>query len=112
MIILQEARAAGCRTGEEASRYLEQKRKNETEESSLRIKENSQASVSGKLSQISPRGAVRGSAGLHPGIKDLSLTTQAISSALDEWDISGLVGADLLSETVRLLFTWLIFSVH
>ncbi|KAK9924351.1 hypothetical protein M0R45_032726 [Rubus argutus] len=101
---LQEARAAGCRTGEEASRYLEQKRRNETEESSLRIKENSQASVSGKLSQqISPRGAVRGSAGLHPGIKDLSLTTQAISSALDEWDISGLVGADLLSETEKTL---------
>ena len=101
-IILQEARAAGCRTATEASNYLEQKRKNESEESLLKIKENAQAGASVKiLQQISPRGAARGSAILHPGPKDLSLITQPISNSLDDWDISGLMGADLLSETVR-----------
>lgn len=96
--IMQEARTAGCRTAAEASRYLEEKRKKETEESSLRIKESSQA---GKGLQISPRGAFKGSTGLHPISKDSFSTTQAISSSLDYWDITGLVGADLLSETVR-----------
>ncbi|KAH0983951.1 hypothetical protein GBA52_011128 [Prunus armeniaca] len=95
---LQEARTAGCRTAAEASRYLEEKRKKENEESSLRIKESSQA---GKGLQISPRGAFKGSTGLHPVSKDSFSTTQAISSSLDYWDITGLVGADLLSETVR-----------
>ncbi|XP_062015587.1 transcriptional adapter ADA2-like [Rosa rugosa] len=101
---LQEARAAGCRTAAEASKYLEQKRKNESEESLQKIKENSQAGASGKvLQQISPRGAVRGSALLHPGIKDLPLTTQPIPNPLDDWDISGLAGANLLSETDKRL---------
>ncbi|KAL6140284.1 hypothetical protein ACLB2K_058584 [Fragaria x ananassa] len=84
---LQEARAAGCRTATEASNYLEQKRKNESEESLLRIKENAQAGASVKiLQQISPRGTARGSAILHPGPKDLSLITQPISNSLDDWD--------------------------
>ncbi|KAM5580387.1 transcriptional adapter ADA2 [Rosa sericea] len=101
---LQEARAAGCRTAAEASKYLVQKRKNESEESLQKIKENSQAGASGKvLQQISPRGAVRGSALLHPGIKDLPLTTIPISNPLDDWDISGLAGANLLSETDKRL---------
>ncbi|CAB4274517.1 unnamed protein product [Prunus armeniaca] len=97
---LQEARTAGCRTAAEASRYLEEKRKKENEESSLRIKESSQA---GKGLQISPRGAFKGSTGLHPVSKDSFSTTQAISSSLDYWDITGLVGADLLSETEQRL---------
>ncbi|ONI18135.1 hypothetical protein PRUPE_3G198800 [Prunus persica] len=97
---LQEARTAGCRTAAEASRYLEEKRKKENEESNLRIKESSQA---GKGLQISPRGAFKGSTGLHPVSKDSFSTTQAISSSLDYWDITGLVGADLLSETEQRL---------
>ncbi|BFG25922.1 hypothetical protein CerSpe_121960 [Prunus speciosa] len=97
---LQEARTAGCRTAAEASRYLEEKRTKETEESSLRIKESSQA---GKGLQISPRGAFKGSTGPHPVSKNSFLTTQAISSSLDYWDITGLVGADLLSETEQRL---------
>ncbi|PQQ11411.1 transcriptional adapter ADA2a isoform X3 [Prunus yedoensis var. nudiflora] len=99
---LQDARTAGCRTAAEASRYLEEKRKKETEESSLRIKESSQAGLSGKGLQISPRGPFKGSTGLHPVSKDSFLTTQAISSSLDYWDITGLVGADLLSQTIRM----------
>ncbi|KAL6135122.1 hypothetical protein ACLB2K_067350 [Fragaria x ananassa] len=103
-ILLQEAQAAGCRTATEASNYLEQKRKNEIEQSLLKIKENAQAGASGKiLQQISPWGAAKGSAILHPGPKDLSLITQSISNSLDDWDISGLMGADLLSETEKRL---------
>ncbi|KAB2613456.1 transcriptional adapter ADA2a-like, partial [Pyrus ussuriensis x Pyrus communis] len=97
---LQEARTAGCRTVSEASRYLEEKRKKEAEESALRTKESSQA---GKGLQISPRGSFKGSTVLHPVSKDTYLTTQAISSSLDYWDITGLVGADLLSETEQRL---------
>ncbi|XP_050381355.1 transcriptional adapter ADA2-like isoform X2 [Argentina anserina] len=102
---LQEARAAGCKTAAEASKYLEQKRRNESEETLLKIKENAQAGTSGKvLQQISPRGVGRGSAILHPGpSKDLSLSTQAPTSYIDDWDISGLMGADLLSETEKRL---------
>ncbi|BFG37116.1 hypothetical protein CerSpe_233900 [Prunus speciosa] len=100
--IMQDARTAGCRTAAEASRYLEEKRKKETEESSLRIKESSQAGLSGKGLQISPRGPFKGSTGLHPVSKDSFLTTQAISSSLDYWDITGPVRADLLSQTIRM----------
>ncbi|KAM1240246.1 hypothetical protein EV1_045386 [Malus domestica] len=97
---LQEARTAGCRTASEASRYLEEKRKKEAEESALRTKESSQA---GKGLLISPRGSFKGSTVLHPVSKDTYLTTQAISSSVDYWDITGLVGADLLSETEQRL---------
>ncbi|XP_070672737.1 transcriptional adapter ADA2a isoform X2 [Malus domestica] len=97
---LQEARTAGCRTASDASRYLEEKRKKEAEESALRIKESSQA---GKGLQISPRGSFKGSTVLHPFSKDSYLTTQAISSSLDYWDVTGLAGADLLSEAERRL---------
>ncbi|XP_048434428.1 transcriptional adapter ADA2-like [Pyrus x bretschneideri] len=95
-----EARTAGCTTASEASRYLEEKRKKEAEQSALRTKESSQA---GKGLQISPRGSFKGSTVLHPISKDTYLTTQAISSSLDYWDITGLVGADLLSETEQRL---------
>ncbi|VVA12862.1 PREDICTED: mRNAional [Prunus dulcis] len=86
---LQDARTAGCRTAAEASRYLEEKRKKKTEESSLRIKESSQAGLSGKGLQISPWGPFKGST--------------AISSSLDYWDITGPFGADLLSQTEQRL---------
>ncbi|CAL9003546.1 unnamed protein product [Prunus brigantina] len=99
---LQDARTAGCRTAAEASRYLEEKRKKETEESSLRIRESSQAGLSGKGLQISPRGPFKESTGLHLVSKDSFLTMQAISSSLGYWDITGLVGPDLLSQTVRM----------
>ncbi|CAN6701817.1 unnamed protein product [Malus baccata var. baccata] len=95
-----EARTAGCRTVSEASRFLEEKRKKEAEESALRTKESSQA---GKGLLISPRGSFKGSTVLHPVSKETYLTTQAISSSVDYWDITGLVGADLLSETEQRL---------
>jgi transcriptional adapter 2-alpha len=111
---MQEARAAGCRTAAEANRFLEQKWKMEAEESEHGIKESAQG-PSGKVLQrpnslkeefdASPRGVVKGSTGLQLSSKDSSSAIQAISSDLDEWDITGFVGADLLSETVRMLFS-------
>lgn len=110
---MQEARAAGCRTAAEANRFLEQKRKMEAEESEHGIKESAQG-PSGKVLQrptqlkgefdASPRGVVKGSTGLELSDKDSSSAMQAILSDLDKWDITGFVGADLLSETVKILF--------
>ncbi|GMY38125.1 transcriptional adapter ADA2-like [Fagus crenata] len=109
---LQEARAAGCRTAAEANRFLEQKWKMEAEESEHGIKESAQG-PSGKVLQrpnslkeefdASPRGVVKGSTGLQLSSKNSSSAIQAISSDLDEWDITGFVGADLLSETEKRL---------
>lgn len=115
---MQEARATGCRTAAEANGFIEQKRK-EAEESAQRVKESMQAGPSGKVLQkpnhldSSPRGVVRASTAFCPGGKDLSSTDakQTISSFLDKWDITGFVGADLLSETVRTLFSLLTYFV-
>ncbi|XP_042520592.1 transcriptional adapter ADA2-like isoform X2 [Macadamia integrifolia] len=112
---LQEARAAGCQTPSEADRFIEQKRKKEAEENNRRVKESSQVGPDGKVLQRisrpkgeadgSPQGGVNGSMGLDSGGKDSSSTTfkQAISSSLDDWDITGYPGTDLLSETEKWL---------
>uniref|UniRef100_A0A5B7BM05 Transcriptional adapter n=1 Tax=Davidia involucrata TaxID=16924 RepID=A0A5B7BM05_DAVIN len=112
---LQEARAAGCRTSAEAERYIEQKRKKEAEESARKVKGSAQAGPSGKFLQRvnhlkgeldgSPRGGARGSTVLDSIGTDSSSTTagQAISSSIDDWDVSGFLGADLLSETEKQL---------
>ncbi|EXB98283.1 Transcriptional adapter ADA2 [Morus notabilis] len=109
---LKEARAAGCRTADEAKTFIEQKRK-EAEETALRIKEGSQAGPSVKVLQKpnhlkgeldgSPRGLVRGATDLNPSNKDSSLAMRSIASSLDDWDITGFAGADLLSETEKRL---------
>lgn len=107
---MQEARAAGCRTSAEAHKFLEQKRKKEAEENAQRVKENSQAGPSGKVLQrpnslkgeveVSPLGVMRGDTSLQPCGNDSSST---IASSMDDWDITGFIGADLLSETVRMI---------
>ncbi|KAL5798100.1 hypothetical protein ACOSQ2_002920 [Xanthoceras sorbifolium] len=107
---LQEARAAGCRTSAEANKFIEQKRKKEAEENAQRMKESGQPGPSGKMLQrpnslkgeveVSPRGIMRGSTGLQPFTKDSSST---ITSSLDDWDITGFQGTDLLSETEKRL---------
>ncbi|KAJ6401456.1 hypothetical protein OIU84_016800 [Salix udensis] len=104
---LQEARAAGCQTAGEAQGFIDQKRKKEAEENAQRAKECMPAGPAGKLFQkpnnldSSPRGAARCSTVFHPGGNDSSsmIAKQAISSSLDEWDITGFLGADLLSES-------------
>ncbi|KAG5232082.1 transcriptional adapter ADA2a [Salix suchowensis] len=108
---LQEARAAGCQTAGEAQGFIDQKRKKEAEENAQRAKECMPAGPAGKLLQkpnnldSSPHGAVRCSTVFHPGGNDSSLmiAKQSISSSLDEWDITGFLGADLLSESDKRL---------
>ncbi|XP_021658094.2 transcriptional adapter ADA2 isoform X2 [Hevea brasiliensis] len=96
---LQEARAAGCQTAAEVNRFIEQKQQKESDESAQRVKESTIAGPGAKVLQRpsnvkgdvdgSPCGVVRGSA--------------YISSPLDDWDISGFLGADLLSESEKRL---------
>ncbi|KAB2084268.1 hypothetical protein ES319_A05G323800v1 [Gossypium barbadense] len=102
---LQEARAAGCRTAAEANKFIEQKRKKEAEENAQRLKESVQAGPSGKvLLHGSPRGIVRGSTGLQPFSKESSTVLgQTTLSTLDDWDITGFIGADLLSDSEKQL---------
>ncbi|XP_044503487.1 transcriptional adapter ADA2a-like isoform X2 [Mangifera indica] len=106
---LQEALAAGCHTSAEANKFIEHKRK-EADENAQRVKESSQAGPCGKVLQrpnslkgevdVNPHGVVRGSAALQP-FSDASPST--IASSLDDWDISGFLGANLLSETEKQL---------
>ncbi|CAA0837045.1 Transcriptional adapter ADA2b [Striga hermonthica] len=67
---LQEARAAGCRTSSEAERFIDQKMKMGIEENSRRAKE-------------------------HSSLDSKGLTSFGV---LDNWDVTGFLGADLLSE--------------
>ena len=116
----QECRAAGCRTLAEVKMYTEQKRKKELETSAQRLKEAGQIVASGKAVQKanrpmnrekgesdgSPRNNIdnhklRGGTGLEPGGKD-SPISQASTKSFDEWNITGLPGTELLSETVRM----------
>lgn len=107
---LQEARAAGCRTSSEADRYIEQKRKKEAEENTRRTKESSQAGKSllravqpkGEF-DASPRGGIREPTFPESSGKDSCSTSdgQDFSRSLDVWDISGFLGADLLSEAEK-----------
>ncbi|XP_006407803.2 transcriptional adapter ADA2a [Eutrema salsugineum] len=96
---LQDARAAGCRTSTDANRFIEEKRKKEAEESWLRQNHGAPGSIASKTLK-SPRGLPRN---LQPfGSVSLSkVTLPIISSSLDDWDVSGLLGADLLSETEK-----------
>ncbi|GFZ05217.1 similar to ADA2 2A [Actinidia rufa] len=102
---LQEARAAGCRTSAQAERYIEEKRKKEAEETAHKLKDSAPAGPSDKFLQRAnhlkgePNSSPQGNA------QDSSLTSagQANSSFLEGWDISGFLGADLLSETEKQL---------
>ncbi|XP_008800602.1 transcriptional adapter ADA2-like isoform X2 [Phoenix dactylifera] len=117
---LQECRAAGCRTMAEAKAYIEQKKLRELEASINKTKSDSQVSSSGKtlranelsnkedgLSDGSPQNIneVNGGSGLELDRKDPSsvATMQVPSKSFDAWDVTGLPGADLLSETEQRL---------
>lgn len=96
---LQEARAAGSRTSAEAERYIGRKRKIEAEENARKSRENVEAGSGGKV-------LLRAShLNRDFGIKDsISATTgQLMTNSLDEWDVTGFPGADLLSETEKKL---------
>lgn len=123
----QECRAAGCRTLAEVKMYTDQKRKKELELSAQKSKESGQVVAGGKAIQKgnrpmnrekgesdgSPRNTmdnhkVRGGSGVESGGKD-SPVPQTSARSFDEWNITGLPGAELLSETVRM--TNLVLSI-
>ncbi|KAJ0963543.1 hypothetical protein J5N97_028665 [Dioscorea zingiberensis] len=119
---LQECRAAGCCTLAEAKLYIEQKRKRELEMSAQKAKESGQA-VTSKLPQKagrpmgreklesdgSPRSIVDNhkikGAGFDASSKDSPSATMGLATpkSFEEWDITGLPGADLLNETEQQL---------
>lgn len=94
--LLQEARAAGCRTSVEAERFIEQKRKREAEENARKAKENSQTGPSGKFLQR---------ANHLKGELDNSPRGGPPGSGFDDWNVNGFPGADLLSESVSECYT-------
>ncbi|KAL6511247.1 hypothetical protein OROHE_020471 [Orobanche hederae] len=106
---LQEARAAGCRTSAEAEIFIEQKMKSE-------IEENSQAGPGGKYLQrmndhkgeqdiTTYSGGNKSSSILDPGEKETSSNIKGLIGAdvSDNWDVTGFLGADLLSEAEKQL---------
>lgn len=113
---MQEARAAGCRTFAEAEKYIVQNR-GEVEENAFRIKESSQAGPSGKFLQranhnkgdfnSSMQGVIRDPMALDSSVRESPSATRGlyVTNALDNWDVTGFLGADLLSEAVRMLHT-------
>lgn len=97
---LQEARAAGCYTSAQAERYIAQKRKNEAEESTRKLRRVNH--LNGEPDNSLQGNALESSVIDSTG-KDTTTAGQAISSSLDCWDITGFPGADLLSETEKRL---------
>ncbi|KAG9145460.1 hypothetical protein Leryth_021463 [Lithospermum erythrorhizon] len=111
---LQDARAAGCLTSADAERFIAQKRKLESKGSGLEMKESHPTGSGGKSMQRvthlrdidnSPGVQTGGPNVLQPALKDASLvkTEVTISNNLDKWDVTGLLGAELLSETEKQL---------
>ncbi|KAL6495062.1 hypothetical protein OROGR_030744 [Orobanche gracilis] len=111
-----EARAAGCRTSAEAEIFIKQKMKSEIEENSRRLKEHSQAGPSGKYLQrmndhkreqdiTTYSGGNKSSSILDPGEKGtLSNIKEFVGADVsDNWDVSGFLGADLLSDAEKQL---------
>ncbi|XP_027343936.1 transcriptional adapter ADA2-like isoform X2 [Abrus precatorius] len=106
---LQDARIAGCVTAAEAYQYIEQKRTKEAESGTC--KEIGHIGTSAKTVQrpsyfkgeldSSPQGLQKGTTALLNGAKDSSTVIQAITRSLEEWDISGFAGAELLSESEK-----------
>ncbi|XP_042373362.1 transcriptional adapter ADA2-like [Zingiber officinale] len=116
---LQECQSAGCRTLAEAKSYTEQKRKRELEPNAQNSRKNYQVLPGSKLMQKTRRPLnrekgendgslrnmnddhkVKGGIGLDTGSKDSPSTNarQVTVRSFDEWDITGLPGAELLSE--------------
>ncbi|XP_074272552.1 transcriptional adapter ADA2b-like isoform X2 [Silene latifolia] len=93
---LKEAKTAGCRTSSEAEIYIRQKRKREAEENARKMKDTIEGGSGGK-------GLLRTSHPREFGIKDSSSTAPEYPTArsLDDWDVSGFQGADLLTETEK-----------
>ncbi|KAL0915502.1 hypothetical protein M5K25_015925 [Dendrobium thyrsiflorum] len=121
---LQECRAAGCRTLAEAKMYTEQKRRREVEANVQKTKEPIALINNNKVTQkinrpmsrdkIDSDGSPLISIVDNHKIKGLTLDSSGKDSpvtsgqanlmrSFDDWDIIGLPGADLLTETEQLL---------
>ncbi|KAG5076825.1 hypothetical protein JHK82_055520 [Glycine max] len=108
---LQGARIAGCVTAADAYRFMEQKMTKEAEPSAC--KESGQIGTSAKTLlrpnylkgevDSSPQGLQKGITALFAGAKDSPTSIQAITRSLEELDISGFAGAELLSESEKKL---------
>ncbi|KAI3525317.1 hypothetical protein L1887_04014 [Cichorium endivia] len=119
---LQEARAAGCRTSADAERYIEQKRKREAEENARRMNSNNNNNINNNNIQPGPSGKflqranhLKGDLDGSPhGGKDSSSTGGGLQIAsLDDWDVTGHLGADLLNEAEKRLCTEIrVLPVH
>lgn len=111
---LQEARDAGCHTSAESDRFIEQKRKKEAEENVRKAKENCLLGPNGKLQQklnrtkseldTSPHVSAKGSSGLELNVGDTSTSSGlSYANSVDDWDITGFPGSDLLSASEQRL---------
>ncbi|KAL5064015.1 hypothetical protein RYX36_025752 [Vicia faba] len=90
---LGEARVSGCVMAADAYQFIEQKRTKEAEQGG-------QIGISGKTLQRPNFPKVE--LGSSPrDTKDTPTAIQAITSTLEEWDISDFEGAELLSESMR-----------
>ncbi|CAN6477788.1 unnamed protein product [Victoria cruziana] len=118
---LQEYRAAGCRTAAEGERYAAEKRKRESEGDMLKAKEGNQSVAGSKVLQhvnqpgskdekdpvgtpgVDNHKTKSNSQNESGGADAFSTTTGHIARILDQWDITGLPGAELLSLTEQQL---------
>jgi transcriptional adapter 2-alpha len=94
-MVLQEARAAGCRNPAEAERYLAQKRRREAEENARRAREGA---------HVGPNNHGVPNALMSPDSTGTRPAGPANSSSVNQIDLSGYYGADLLSEAVRIFY--------
>ncbi|KAJ8770441.1 hypothetical protein K2173_017932 [Erythroxylum novogranatense] len=92
---LKEAQAAGCRSSAEADRYLDHKRKRETEENSRRIKEGAQPGPSNQGNAFLASESAGRDSNSRPG--------QVSSSNANDLDITQFSQIQLLSETEKRL---------
>lgn len=95
---MQEARAVGCRTSDEADKYFDLKRKREAEDSSRRAKENAQNTAMTSDGGKDPASLIHG---------------QTTFISANELDIGRCPGEELLSDAVSCLnFTLRISYIH
>ncbi|XP_073148495.1 transcriptional adapter ADA2 isoform X2 [Henckelia pumila] len=109
---LQEARAAGCRTSADAERYIERKRMREIEENARQAKD-TYVGPGGKYMQrlnfpkgeqdSSLGGGIKSPTYLDSGGNDSLSTTirPNVPSVSEKWDVTGFLGADMLSEAEK-----------
>jgi transcriptional adapter 2-alpha len=94
LLDLKEARAAGCRNPAEAERYLAQKRRREAEENARRAREGA---------HVGPNNHGVPNALMSPDSTGTRPAGPANSSSVNQIDLSGYYGADLLSEAEKRL---------